>query len=135
MILAADLIRRRKSGVGMASKDPREFLPLSATDFQLLLSLADRGLHGYAISKSVRQASDDRVRIGLGSLYRIIARLLNSGLVEECEPQKKRNTEVAPRRKYRLTTLGRSVLRAEVFRLNDAVELARSTRLFADREA
>ena len=118
----------------MQSKDPLEFLPLSATDFQLLLSLADGGLHGYAINKSVRAASDGRVRIGLGSLYRVIARLLNTGLVEECEAVENPNADGARRRKYQLTDLGRGVLRAEVRRLSDAVELARSSQLFADRE-
>ncbi len=119
----------------MESKDALEFLPLSATDFQLLLSLSNGGLHGYAISKAVKEASCGRVRIGLGSLYRIIARLSNTGLVEEFEPEEEPTAEGAPRRRYRLTPLGRAVLRAEVGRLSDAVEVARSSQLFVDREA
>jgi len=117
----------------MESNKPTDFLPLSATDFQLLLSLTNGELHGYAISKAVREASGGRVRIGLGSLYRIIARLLNRGLVEECEPEAEPDKEVTPRRRYRLTELGRSVLRAEVIRLSDAVNLARASQLFVDR--
>jgi DNA-binding PadR family transcriptional regulator len=116
----------------MKNTDPLEFLPLSATDFQLLLALTDGELHGYAIGKSVRESSGGRVRIGLGSLYRIIARLLNSGLVEEAGSENGESEDGSKRRTYHLTALGRSVLRAEVNRLSDAVDLARSSRLFVD---
>jgi DNA-binding PadR family transcriptional regulator len=119
----------------MKDIDPLEFVPLSATDFQLLLALTAGELHGYAIGKSVREASGGRVRIGLGSLYRILARLLNSGLVEESELENETTADGTTRRKYRLTALGRAVLRAEVSRLSDAVEFARSSQLFVDREA
>ena len=87
------------------------------------------------IGKSVRESSGGRVRIGLGSLYRILARLLNSGLVEEAETENVDSDDGSRRRTYCLTALGLSVLRAEVHRLSDAVELTRSSRLFADREA
>ena len=119
----------------MENTGASDHLPLSATDFQLLLALTDGGLHGYAISKTVREASGGRVRIGLGSLYRIIARLLNAGIVEECESEDDPSDDGTTRRRYRLTELGLDMLRAEVSRLSDAVDLARSSRLFADREA
>jgi DNA-binding PadR family transcriptional regulator len=96
----------------MENTDPHEFLPLSATDFQLLLALTAGELHGYAISKSVRL-----------------------GLVEESESDDGASGNGPARRKYRLTALGRAVLRAEVSRLSDAVELARSSQLFGDRKA
>jgi len=119
----------------MENIDPLEFLPLSATDFQLLLALTAGELHGYAINKSVREASGGRVRIGLGSLYRILARLLNSGLVEESESDDDESGGGPTRRGYRLTESGQAVLRAEVSRLSDAVELARSSQLFVDGKA
>ena len=119
----------------MENNDPLDFLPLSATDFQLLLALTAGELHGYAIGKSVKEASGGRVRIGLGSLYRILARLLNSGLVKKSEPDAETGADGTTRRKYRLTALGEAVLRAEVSRLSDAVELARSSQLFVDRKA
>jgi len=118
----------------MEGFDPLEFLPLSATDFQVLLALSAGELHGYAISKSVREASGGRVRIGLGSLYRILARLLNTGIVEESASDIAASGDGPPRRRYRLTGMGRAVLRAEVGRLSDAVKLARSSQLFLDRE-
>jgi len=116
----------------MKHDDPLEYLPLSATDFQLLLSLTDGELHGYAISKSVRESSGGQVRIGLGSLYRVVARLLKSGLVEESESEETATGGGQTRRKYCLTALGRAVLRAEVSRLSEALALARSSQLFGD---
>jgi len=109
-----------------------QYLPLSATDFQLLLALSEGALHGYAISKSVREASGGRVRIGLGSLYRVIARLVRTGIVEECKPDRERGEDANARRRYRLTELGMDVLRAEVSRLSDALKLARSNELLRD---
>jgi DNA-binding PadR family transcriptional regulator len=119
----------------MGSPDPMEFVPLSATDLQLLLSLTDGALHGYAISKSVRERSGGRVRIGLGSLYRIIARLSSSRLVEECAPEIDGHTASPTRRMYCLTDLGRAVLRAEVNRLADAITMARASELFVEEDA
>lgn len=118
----------------MKQKNPVEFLPLSATDFQLLLSLIDGPLHGYAIGKAVKEASGGRVRIGLGSLYRIIARLLGNGLLREADSESATQDEGASRRQYRLSALGEAVLRAEVNRLSEAVEFARGSQLFVDRE-
>jgi DNA-binding PadR family transcriptional regulator len=118
----------------MGDTCPSDYLPLSATDFQLLLALTGGELHGYAISKAVREASSGRVRIGLGSLYRVIARLLNAGIVEECESDSDLSEDSTTRRTYRLTARGQSVLRAEVKRLSDAVEQARTSRLFVDGE-
>lgn len=129
----AEAIRPVSQFGGIVNNDDLlEYLPLSTTDFQLLLSLTNGELHGYAISKSVREASGGRVRIGLGSLYRIIARLLNSGLVEESESEETGAEDGQKRRKYCLTTLGRAVMRAEVNRLSDAVALARASQLFGE---
>jgi DNA-binding PadR family transcriptional regulator len=118
----------------MENRSPSEYLPLSATDFQLLLALTAGELHGYAISKTVRDTSGGRVRIGLGSLYRILARLLNAGIVEEGESENDQSEDGTTRRRYRLTALGKNVLRAEVSRLSDALDLARSSRLFVDEK-
>lgn len=117
-------------GRNMRDIDPVKFVPLSHTDFQVLLALTAGDLHGYAISKTVREASSGRVRIGLGSLYRILARLLHAGIVERCDLDDRASEDGTVRRSYRLTPLGLDVLRAEVSRPSDAVELARSSRLF-----
>jgi len=110
----------------MTSFDADAFLPLSPTDFQILLALEGKRLHGYAIMKEVERASGGRVRIEAGSLYRVIARLLASRLIEESEPGDDRPRPGQPRRSYALSDLGRAVVRAEATRLRDTLALARA---------
>jgi len=102
-------------------------LPLSPTDFHVLLVLADRELYGYGILKAVEEESGGAVSPGTGSLYRILARLIDSGLVGETEAPADA-PEVSPgrpRKYYRITARGREALAAEARRLGAALELAR----------
>ncbi len=112
----------------------KDVLPLSPTDFQVMLALAAAPLHGYAIMKSVARASGNRVRIGLGSMYRIIARLTSAGLIEPAAPVDYRPRAGKKRRAYHLTSLGRAVARAEAERLRDVLAQARSENLLSDRK-
>ena len=102
-------------------------VPLSAVDFHVLLVLAGGTLHGYAILKAVESESDGLVSPEVGSLYRVLARLMAAGLVEETSapaaaPRVHRGRS---RRYYRLTREGRALLKAEARRLASAVEIAR----------
>jgi DNA-binding PadR family transcriptional regulator len=110
-----------------------ELAPMSATDFHVLLVLASGDLYGYAIMKAVEVHSRGAVSPEIGSLYRVLARLMKGGLVveldgaeSEAEPQRGR-----PRRYYRITPTGRAALRAEAERLRHVVALANG--LLADR--
>lgn len=99
-------------------------LPLSVPVFQILLTLADQDLHGYAIIKDVDARTAGAVRLTASSAYGALARLLEAGLVDE---QSDNSDE--RRRLYRLTTAGRRLLAREVERMADAVRQARSKRL------
>jgi PadR family transcriptional regulator, regulatory protein PadR len=109
--------------------------PLSATDYHILMVLADGDLYGYAIMKAVEEDSGGAVAPGIGSLYRILARLTSQGWVEEARAPKGAPTEHRgqPRQYYRLTPEGRSVLRDESRRLESVLELARARKLLAGR--
>ena len=96
--------------------DLRDFLPLKPADFHILLALSDGPLHGYGIMKSVEHESSGQVRLGLGSLYRLLSRLLDLGLIEQQEPDGRR-------RDYVLTAFGRRVLEAEARRLASLLKL------------
>ena len=100
------------------------FIPLSPTDFQVLLALSRESLHGYGIMKTVEDVSGGRVRVEIGSLYRIVARLLASGLIEEDQEAESVVHAGKQRRCYRITAVGLSVARAETNRLRDAVAQA-----------
>lgn len=109
--------------------------PLSARDWHVLLALSAQDLHGYAVMKAVDRDSDGRVSAEIGSLYRVLDRLLGDGLVEEVdEPDgAPADTRGRPRRYYGLTELGRRALRSEAARLRDAVDLARRRDLLPER--
>ena len=110
-----------------------EALPLSATDYHILMVLAEHDLYGYAIMKAVEEDSRGTVSPGIGSLYRMLARLTALGWVEEVStpdgaPDEHRGR---PRQYYRLTKPGRRVLRRESERLSDVLQLARDRKLLA----
>lgn len=101
--------------------------PLSAVDFHVLLVLARKKLHGYAILKAVEVESGGAVSPEVGSLYRVLARMMAEGLVEEtaAPTSAPRVHRGRTRRYYRLTREGRTLLKAEARRLASAVEIAR----------
>jgi len=111
----------------MRSSDPRpgDFLPLTPAVLHILLAVADGEQHGYAIAQAVESLTDGTVRMGPGTLYGSISRMVAAGLIEESARARGRSEDTR-RRFYRLTTLGRRVLEAETDRLARVVALARA---------
>jgi DNA-binding PadR family transcriptional regulator len=111
----------------MRSSDsrPSDFLPLTPAVLHILLSVADGEQHGYAIAQAVEELTDGTVRMGPGTLYGSIGRMVANGLIEESVRARGRSDDER-RRFYRLTTLGRRVLEAETDRLVRVVALARA---------
>jgi DNA-binding PadR family transcriptional regulator len=118
---------RRASRTSMPA--PETLLPLSPAVFHILLALGDGEAHGYAIMQNVLERSAGIVRLGPGTLYGAIARLLEDGLIEECEERPAPELDDARRRYYRLTPFGGDVLSAETKRLAGLVKAARSTKV------
>jgi DNA-binding PadR family transcriptional regulator len=98
--------------------------------FDILLALADQDRHGYAIMLEVERRTEGRVKIRAGSLYRALHRLLSEELVEEMDQGSGADRDDERRRYYRLTDLGRAVVRLEAERLARAVRAARAKKLF-----
>jgi DNA-binding PadR family transcriptional regulator len=101
--------------------------PLKPADFHILLALDSGPRHGYEIMKEVERESAGRVRLEVGTLYRILARLLADGLLREAAADGRR-------RNYSLTSAGRKALRAEAERLAGVVDRLRERKLLP-REA
>jgi DNA-binding PadR family transcriptional regulator len=102
---------------------PAEFLPLSPADFQLLLVLVDGARHAYGIARAVEEGKRGIVPLELGSLYRMLARMQERGLIDE-DPVTRASPSGPPRKVYRITRLGRAVARAEADRLRDVLAIA-----------
>ena len=95
------------------------FLPLSPATLHILLSLAGEEMHGYAIMQEVQRQSEGKYKLGPGTLYDNLQKLMDRGLVEE---QGRRPEDDDHRRRYyKLSSLGRGVLTAEIARLEGVV--------------
>ena len=104
--------------------DPLEILPLTPVAFEILLSLSGEHRHGYAIMRAVHVRTEGRTSLHAGSLYRALARLVDSGLIEELDATPDDSADER-RRYYGLTRLGRQVGVAEARRLESQVGAAR----------
>ena len=98
-----------------------DFLPLAPAFLHIILALAGEELHGYGIMQEIDRQSEGRYRLGPGTLYDNLQRLVKLGIVEPAgeDPADSR------RRYYRLTSLGRRVISAEISRLEGVVREAR----------
>jgi DNA-binding PadR family transcriptional regulator len=99
-------------------------LPLSSAALHILLALAGGDLHGYAIMQEIARQSDGIYKLGPGTLYDNLRKLIQDGWVQELGPR--RGDDDPRRRYYRLTDAGQDVLRAETARLAQVVREARS---------
>lgn len=110
-------------------------LPLSPIDLQILLVLSQGEVHGYGLMKAVEEQSAGKVRLEVGSLYRVIKRLLDNGLIEETPAgasdsgHKTTGRGPKPRRFYQVSEFGREVAAAEAGRLLEVLETARAQAL------
>ena len=114
-------------------RSPEQFLPLTPAMFHILLSLADRDRHGYEIMREVDERTERKVRLGPGTLYGSIKRMLADGLVEELDERPDPQLDDERRRYYRLTDFGYRIAVAEAERLAALVKMARSKKLLSTR--
>ncbi|HEX5074860.1 MAG TPA: helix-turn-helix transcriptional regulator [Gemmatimonadaceae bacterium] len=111
------------------SRHPEAGVPLSAQVFQILLSLLDGDMHGYALIQDIRRRTDDEIVLTASTLYAAVKRLLGVGWIEEVEPEEPPPGHDERRRYYRMTALGRAAARAEAQRLQRLTDMARDKRL------
>lgn len=112
-----------------ADRDPTNFLPLKPAAFHILLSLADSSRHGYGIMLEVQERTKGSVKLGPGTLYGAIKRLLADELIAEEAEKLDRTLDDERRRYYSLTPLGRRVITLDAERLAHLVEMAQEKQL------
>jgi DNA-binding PadR family transcriptional regulator len=114
------------------SIDPQEHLPLSPATLHVLLALTGGPLHGYGIMLEAARQGGGTYKIGPGTLYDNLKKLMAAGLVEESQAE---NPETGARRKFRITAQGQNVLTAEVERLGGVLRQARRSLRMAEERS
>ncbi|MEM1250091.1 MAG: PadR family transcriptional regulator [Acidobacteriota bacterium] len=105
---------------------------LSESAFRVLLALADHDKHGWAILKDIEESSGGGARLSAGTLYGLLKRLLDQGLVAESAERPPQRWDDERRRYYTLTEHGRGVARLEVEKLERTLQTARRRGLLVD---
>jgi DNA-binding PadR family transcriptional regulator len=108
---------------------PNSDSPLTPAVFHILLALADEERHGYGIMQDIETRTQGKVRLGPGTLYGSIKRMMADGLIEESDERPDPLLDDERRRYYRLTATGRRAVEAEASRLQQLVQIARSKNL------
>ena len=109
--------------------NPEEHLPLTPAICHIMLALVDGEKHGYAIMQEVERTTGGRTKLGPGTLYGAIKRLLKADLISETDERPDPALDDSRRRYYELTGFGRQVLTAEIERLDYLVGVAREKEL------
>ena len=104
--------------------EPTSFMPLPWATLHILLALVEGEKHGYAIMRDVERLSDGAVRMGPGTLYGSIKRMLADHLIEETAERPDPELDDQRRRYYRVTGLGERVCAAEVRRISALLDHA-----------
>jgi DNA-binding PadR family transcriptional regulator len=114
-----------------AGREPQALVPLTPAVFHIMLALADGERHGYGIMLEVEALGI--IRLGPGTLYRSIQRMLVEGLIEELKDHADPDSDDERRRYYRLTDFGQRVAREEARRLAVLMRAARAKGLLGRR--
>ena len=115
-------------------RDPESLLPLTPAVFHILLALVDNERHGYGIMQEIGRRTDGKLRMGPGTLYGSIKRMLTDGLIEKSGERPDPVLDDERRHYYRLTDFGQCVVRAEAQRLAQLVNVARAKQLLPGPE-
>ncbi|MDO4344677.1 MAG: archaellum operon transcriptional activator EarA family protein [Eubacteriales bacterium] len=87
----------------------KKYIPMTETTYYTLLALKEER-HGYAIMQFVSELTENRIRMGTGTLYTMLGRLVEDGLIEIVSNENGKKI-------YRLTPLGGDILKKEIARL------------------
>jgi DNA-binding PadR family transcriptional regulator len=109
----------------------QSLLPMAPVVFEILLALAEGERHGYAIKREVALRTNGKYRLGPGTLYGAIKRMLAQGLIAESDVRPDAHLDDERRHYYRLTPLGTCAARAELDRMRDILLVSSSKPLLA----
>jgi DNA-binding PadR family transcriptional regulator len=129
LLIYQRLMYMERGAMNPSQHNPQDFLPLTPAVFHILLALADGDKHGYGIMIEIATQTGGRLRLGPGTLYGSIKRMLEDALIEESAERPDPAHDDERRRYYRLTELGQRVAAAEAAHMLELVRLAHNRRL------
>jgi DNA-binding PadR family transcriptional regulator len=124
-------IRNGNKRIAVMKNRTIPYQPLTPAVYHILLALVDGEKHGYAIMKDVEAQTGGQLKMGPGTLYGCIKRMLAAGLIEEADERPDPALDDERRRYYRLTGLGANVVSVESERLARAVKVAQQKHILA----
>jgi DNA-binding PadR family transcriptional regulator len=95
----------------------------------ILLALSTEERHGYGIMKQVESESQGKVKMGPGTLYGSLGRMIEAGLISESDKKVDPKMDDERRVYYQITALGEASLAAELERYREVVAVAKKKRL------
>jgi len=107
----------------------RANVPLTPAVLHILLALSTKERHGYGIMKEVEADSEGKIKMGPGTLYGSLGRMLEAGLVRESKKKRASDMDDERRIYYRITGLGEITLAAELERYRGVMVIAEQKRL------
>lgn len=113
----------------MPKQDPNVPPALTMQGLHVLLALADHEQHGWAILRDIEDATGGEITLSAGTLYGLIKRLSDQGLVKLSDDRPPARWDDKRRNYYRLTDLGRAAAQAKLDKLESTLALARTRRL------
>jgi DNA-binding PadR family transcriptional regulator len=111
--------------------NPKAITPLTPAVLHILLALSTQERHGYGIMKQVEADSQQKVKMGPGTLYGSLGRMIDAGLIRESDKKIDPAMDDERRVYYRITALGQKTLTAELDRYREVVAVARQLRVHA----
>jgi DNA-binding PadR family transcriptional regulator len=103
--------------------------PLTPAVLHILLALSTEERHGYGIMKEVERDSQGKVKMGPGTLYGSLGRMMDAGLIRESDKKVDPDMDDERRVYYAITGIGRATLTAELERYREVVAVAKKKRL------
>ena len=104
-------------------------VPLTPAVLHILLALSTQERHGYGIMKQVESDSQGKVKMGPGTLYGSLGRMMEAGLIRESDKKVDPKMDDERRVYYRITGLGQNALAAELERYREVVAVAKRKHL------
>jgi DNA-binding PadR family transcriptional regulator len=110
----------------------RGIKPITSSTFYILLALVDEPRHGLGIAAEIERRTDGDVRMGPGTLYNGIKKMLDNNLIQEALTRPQPEEDDPRRRYYRITEAGRAALEAEAAKLERLMVAAREKQVLSD---